>query len=421
MKQHVSQLAIFGGSPLFETPLHVGQPNVTDPSRLIDRISDVLNSGYLTNHGPQVAAFEGSVASLCGVKHCIAVCNGTMALQIMTRSCNLTGEVIVPSMTFVATPHSLEWMGLTPVFADVDPVTQTLDPESVAACITPRTTAILGVHLWGNPCQVDQLTALAEQHNLKLLFDASHAFGCQHNGTPIGGFGEAEVFSFHATKFVHAVEGGAIVTNNDALAERCRLLRNFGITGLTSIESAGTNGKMNELVAAVGLCSLQDMDTLLSRNRENHRSYQQNSQDCPGLEILPCTADDGGNSQYVVALINEDEFGLTRDQVLQVLRAEGIFVRSYFVPGCHNAHPYRGVAVHHPVELPTTERLLDQVIQFPTGVSVTELQIRNTSELIRFVHSHADEIRAQLTRMRGEGHFHQSDPAAVTSAVPDAA
>ena len=385
MKQQVSQLAIFGGPPLFESPLHVGQPNLPDVDELTDRIRGVLNSGYLTNNGPQVDQFEAAIARRCGVAHCIAVCNGTMALQIMARASGLSGEVIVPSLTFVATPHALEWIGLTPVFADIDPATHTLDPSSVEASITPKTSAILAVHLWGNPCRVQQLQSIASRHNLKLLFDASHAFGGRHKGQPVGGFGDAEVFSFHATKFVHALEGGAIVTNDDEIAERCRRYRNFGITGLTSIESAGINGKLSEVAAAAGIVSLENIDPVLKQNHINRSTWIDYCAGISGLQFLPSTADTNGNAQYVVGTIDRNNMHLTRDQLLQVLRAEGILARSYFVPGCHNAEPYRQSRVHRPVPLPVTERILDQIIQFPTGLAVSEQQIRQSSYLLQFV------------------------------------
>ncbi len=404
MKQHVHQLAAFGGTPLFETPRHVGQPVLPDRETLMRRIENVFDSGWLTNNGPQVQAFESAICELLNVRHCVALCNGTMALQIMARACNLTGEVIVPAMTFIATAHALEWIGLTPVFADVDPVSHTLDPRSVAAAVTSRTTAIMGVHVWGNPCDVAGLQQVASSHRLRLLFDASHAFGCRLNGRSSGSFGDAEAFSFHATKIAHSLEGGAITTNSDDLADRCRLLRNFGITGLTQVDDAGINGKMSEVSAAVGLATLELLAARIAENRANASVYNAEMLTCRGIHPAARTADNGGNAQYVVATVDEPEFGLSRNELLQILRAEGVLARSDFLPGCHQAVPYKNQPQHHPVPLPVTEKLLTQVLQFPTGSAVDAHDIRQIADIIRFAARHAREIRPRLAASNSTHH-----------------
>ncbi len=226
-KIRVTDLAIFGGEPAFAQPLHVGAPNLGERSRFLARVEDIFDRKWLSNGGPYVHEFERRVADVAGVRHCVATCNGTLALEIVIRALGLRGEVIVPAFTFVATAHALQWQEITPVFCDIDPRTHTLDPDGVEALITPRTSAILGVHLWGRPCAHDRLESLARRHRLTLLYDASHAFGCTYRAQPIGGLGAAEVFSFHATKFVNACEGGAVVTNDDALAAKVRLMKNF--------------------------------------------------------------------------------------------------------------------------------------------------------------------------------------------------
>jgi dTDP-4-amino-4,6-dideoxygalactose transaminase len=185
----------------------------------------MLERRWLTNNGPLVQELERRLAEKLAVKHCIVMCNGTIALEIAVRALKLTGEVIVPSYTFIATAHALHWQGITPVFADIDPHTHVLDPDAVRRMITPRTTGIIGVHLWGRVAPVDELQKIADEQGLKLLFDAAHAFGCSHSNRMIGAFGEAEVFSFHATKFFNTLEGGAVTTNNGALAEAMRLMR----------------------------------------------------------------------------------------------------------------------------------------------------------------------------------------------------
>lgn len=420
MKHQVCDLAIFGGQPLFATPLAVGRPNSLNRESFQKRISTILDSGQLTNDGPQVKSFEAKVRQVTGTRHAVAVCNGTMALQIMAMACELTGEVIVPAMTFIATAHALKWVGLNPVFADVDRHTHTLNPDSVAACISPRTSAILGVHLWGNPCDVDQLRQVASQHGLSLLFDASHAFGCKARGLRIGSLGDAEAFSFHATKVLQAIEGGAITTNDDQLADRCRRLRNFGITGFTEISDLGTNGKMSEIAAAAGLTSFERFRDLISSNKRNYGQYHSGMATIPGLDLLHLTADRNGNAQYVVARVNQQKLGLSRNSLLSILRAEGIFARTYFEPGCHNAAPYVNCERRHGVDLHVTDQILSEVIQFPTGSGVACDDITAVTDVIAFTQRNSAEVNSlRMARIQNLV-AHPHDPVALT-VVPDAA
>ncbi|MEZ6121818.1 MAG: DegT/DnrJ/EryC1/StrS family aminotransferase [Planctomycetaceae bacterium] len=393
MKTCLSDFAIAGGRPVFCEPLLVGRPGIPDRQAFLRRVSGILDSGHLTNGGPLVGEFEQRLQDYLGVRHAIAVCNGTAALQVMAMAAELSGEVIVPSMTFIATAHALQWMGLTPIFADIDEHTHTLNPVSVEQCVTSRTSAILAVHLWGNPCDARSLQMIADRHHLKLLFDASHAFGCRTANSRIGNFGHAEAFSFHATKVMHAFEGGAVVTNHAEIAERCRLMRNFGITGLCQIDSLGINAKMNELSAAAGLTSLENLPEVIRHNQRNLSEYRREFQDLPGLTITIPETEEDRNAQYVVARVAEGQFGLNRDQLLTVLRAEGVLARAYFVPGCHHAPPYAGNPKHTPVPLPVTDSLLHDVIQFPSGVSVDDSRIRRIGALLSSIRLHAEELR----------------------------
>jgi len=219
-KQCARNLALAGNGPAFAAPLHVGRPNVGDRSALHRRIDAALDRVWLTNNGPLVQEFEGRLKELTGVRHCIPVCNATVGLEIAIRALDLSGEVIVPSFTFIATAHALQWQRIKPVFCDIAPNSHHIDPSSVEKLITPRTTAILGVHLWGQACEVEALGAIARRHRLEVLYDAAHALGCSYGGRMIGTFGRAEVFSFHATKFVNTFEGGAIATAHGELRFR---------------------------------------------------------------------------------------------------------------------------------------------------------------------------------------------------------
>src|ERR1035437_7730569 len=230
-KSKLTDLALLGGKPAFDEPLHVGRPNLGDRGRFLRRGNDLWKRRGVIKKRPQVHDDEQKLVKLLGVKHCIPVCNATVAMELAIRALDLRGEVIIPSFTFVATAHALQWQEITPVFCDIDRATHNLDPARVEQMITPRTTGIIGVHIWGRPCDVEALAGLARRHNLKLFFDAAHAFGCSLQGRMVGNFGEAEVFSFHATKFFNTFEGGAIATNNDELAAKIRLMKNFGFQG----------------------------------------------------------------------------------------------------------------------------------------------------------------------------------------------
>jgi dTDP-4-amino-4,6-dideoxygalactose transaminase len=393
-------LAILGGAPTFDEQLIVGRPNIGERSRFLRRLEDCLHRGGLTNNGPYLQELERKVAELLDVKHCVAVCNATVGLQIAARAAGLRAEVIVPSFTFIATPHALQWQGITPVFCDVDPMTYTLDPLRVEEQITPHTTGIMGVHLWGRPCDVDALAEIAEAHNLTLLFDAAHAFGCSHEGRMVGGFGDAEVFSFHATKFFNTIEGGAITTNDDELADRARSMRNFGFAGYDAADCVGTNGKMNEVCAAMGLTSLESMDRFVSINRRNYELYRDGLQDVSGVSVMKHDEAEESNYQYVVLEIDEATARISRDRLMEILWAENVIARRYFYPGCHRSEPYRSNGKYERQRLPITEELAERTLVLPTGTAVTPEQVAGVCEVIRFSVSQSDVINRILAQQK---------------------
>ncbi len=383
MESSRSAVAAVSSIPAFERKLHVGLPNIGDRDRLMARISDMLDRRWLSNHGPYVREFEQQVAEIVDAKHCIALCNATTALQIAIRALGMTGEVIVPSFTFVATAHALQWQGITPVFCDIAPTTHNIDPALVESLITPRTTGIVAVHLWGRPCQVQALEEIARKHGLKLVFDAAHAFGCSQNGQMIGGFGDAEVFSFHATKFINTFEGGAVVTNDDALAERIRLMSNFGFEGMDSVIYIGTNGKMSEVSAAMGLTSLESMAALMDANRRNYLLYRQHLAGIPGISLVAHHHAWKSNHQYIVVEVDEARAGISRDLLLSILHAKNVIARRYFYPGCHRMEPYRTLFPNAGLRLPVTERVAERVLVLPTGPTIGADEIRGISLIIR--------------------------------------
>ena len=401
-KDHIDALAIFGGSPAFADPLHVGRPNIGDRERLFARINDMLDRRWLTNNGPYVQEFEARLAEKAGVRHAIAMCNGTLALEIAIRALGLTGEVIVPSFTFVATAHALQWQEITPVFCDVDPATHNLDPRCVEAMITPRTTGIVAVHLWGRPCDVEALAEIADRRGLRLLFDASHAFGCSHRGRPIGGFGDAEVFSFHATKFFNTFEGGAVTTDDDELVRKLRLMKNFGFAGYDNVVYIGTNGKMSEVSAAMGLTGLESLGEFIATNRRNYRRYRAGLDGLSGLRMMTYDEAEDGNYQYVIVEVDEAKVGLSRDQVVEILHAENVLARRYFYPGCHRMEPYRSYFPHAGLLLPETEQLVQRVLLLPTGTAVGAEEISTICAIIRLVVRHSADVRERLHQLTGD-------------------
>jgi dTDP-4-amino-4,6-dideoxygalactose transaminase len=398
MKESIENLAVFGGNPSFAEILHVGRPNIPDRQRLMERINDILDSRWLTNNGPVMREFEQRVSELLGVRHCIAMCNGTVAQEIAVRALGMKGEVIIPSFTFIATAHALQWQEINPVFCDIDPDTHNMDPDRVEQLITPRTTGVIGVHVWGRPCNVDALTAIAKRHNLRLLFDAAHAFGCSYKGRMIGGFGDAEFLSFHATKFLNTFEGGAVVTNDDGLAEKIRLMKNFGFAGLDNVIHLGTNGKMSEVSAAMGLTSLENLDELVETNMRNYHAYASCLKGVLGISLIRYDENEKGNFQYIVLEMDEKKTGVSRDNLMKILHAENVRARRYFYPCCHRMEPYHSIYPDTGLLLPETEKLSKRVLCLPTGTAVNPEDIQRICSIIRFIVENNIEIQTALQK-----------------------
>jgi dTDP-4-amino-4,6-dideoxygalactose transaminase len=376
-----ADLAIHGAPPAYAETLHVGRPNIGDRARFFELTTQMLDRRMLTNNGPLVLELERKLAAYLGVKHVIAMCNGTVALEIAIRALGLTGEVILPSYTFVATAQALHWQAITPVFADVDPATHNLDPEAVERMITPRTTGIIGVHVWGRAAPVEALQEIADRRGLTLMYDAAHAFGCSHRGRMIGGFGRAEVFSFHATKFFNCFEGGAVATNEDELATSIRYMRNFGFETYDKAVFPGTNGKMPEVCAAMGLTNLDFLPTIVATNRHNHAAYTRAFEGIPGVSILPYDAAESNNWQYVIAEVDA-RCPVSRDDIVAALHAEGILARKYFWPGCHNMKPFKELFPHAGLVLPNTPKVAERVIVLPTGTALPEDAVATIADVI---------------------------------------
>ncbi|MFI8091859.1 aminotransferase class I/II-fold pyridoxal phosphate-dependent enzyme [Streptomyces sp. NPDC086080] len=396
MKHRTEDLALFGGPPAFLHNRRVGRPNQGDRARFLERMNRVLDNEWLSNMGPLMYEFEERVAQLVGVRHCVSLCNATVALQMLVGDATTGGapddEVIVPALTFPATAHAVRWRGLRPVVCDVNPVTGLIDPDAVEALITPRTRAIVGVHLWGQPCDVLRLEKIAESNGLRLFFDAAPALGCTHGDRPLGGFGHAEVFSFHATKVVNAFEGGAIVTDDDALAARMRAVRNFGFGPDGLVELLGTNGKLSEAAAAMGLTSLDALEDNIAHNRAMYEAYLAALSGVPGVRVLEYDPQHRNNHHYMMINVEEQGAGVHRDLLLEVLRAENILAQPYFRQAMHQLRPY---ADESPAPLPHAERLCGQLLALPTGPGVSTTDVEVIGDVVRAAVALSGEVTAR--------------------------
>jgi dTDP-4-amino-4,6-dideoxygalactose transaminase len=392
-------LAVLGAEPTFTRPLHVGRPNVPDERRAMERIKEAIDRRWLTSFGPLVKQFEQDLARTAGVRHCIATCNASVALQVLIRAAGLRGEVILPSFTFIATAHTLLWENVTPVFCEIDRRTGNMDPAHAARLVTDRTSAIMGVHLWGHPAPTDELAELATANGLRLFYDSAHAIGSARLGRPVGGFGDAEVYSFHATKFINSFEGGAIVTDDDALAERVRSMHNYGRGEGEYVSSIGTNAKMTEVAAAMGITSLENMRYLIEVNRDRHNRYLAGLKGVPGVTLRCPAPENDINYQYVVFEVDEQAAGLSRDAVVRALHAENVLARTHFHPGCHRTEPYvHDPARFTPLPLPETEALSGRVVMLPTGTGITLEETDRVAELVARIVQNADDVRRATER-----------------------
>lgn len=399
-KKNINELAIFGGPVSLEEQLHVGRPNIGDKARLLARIGEVVDRRWLTNAGPCVEEFEQRLRQLLGVSHCESMCNATDGLQLAMRAMEMNGEVIVPAFTFIATAHAVQWLGFTPVFCDVDPHTHTIDPARVEELITPRTTGIVGVHLWGQPCDIEALEGIARRHGLKLLFDSAHAFNCSWRGRMIGNFGDAEVFSFHATKVFNTFEGGALATNNADLARRVRQMRNFGFSGMDQTDALGANAKMSEASAAMGLVNLESLAEFIGVNLRNYQAYRRGLEGIAGVKVIEYDNSEKRNYHYIVLEIDDSQTVLSRDELKEILWAENVLARRYFYPGCHRMEPYASTMPNVAGRLPVTERLARRVLVLPTGTAVSVEQVEVICGILRLAVAHGGDMANRLEELR---------------------
>ena len=391
-KKSIHDLAILGGEPMFSEMLHVGRPNILDPEGLYARIRGAVERKWLSNDGLLVLELEREFAKFLGVKHCIAVANATLGIQLLIEALGIRGKVLMPAFTFIGTAHAVQWQKATPVFCDVLEDKHTLDPRKVREAMSPEIEAILGVHLWGRPCEIDELQAIAQEWGVPLIFDAAHALGSSYRGQKVGGFGGAEVFSLHATKAINGIEGGLVTTNDPSLAEKLRASRNFGFTGrFDAVEGLGINAKMNEFSAAMALSNLAKFEVIASHNKAILDAYRSS---LSGSDSVKIYLDPDARSHHYAVLQVADDSGLSRDDLLAILDAENIHARRYFWPGCHRSEPYARESAA--IDLPVTDALAQSLLQLPTGQQLSAAQASDLGNLLAFCVRDAADIAAAL-------------------------
>lgn len=367
----------------FDQPIYVTRPMLPPLGDYTALLQDVWASGWLANGGAQHQALEAELAQWLQVPHLSLFNNGTIALLVACQALRLTGEVITTPFTFPATPHVLSWNNVTPVFADIDPETLCIDPASVATRVTPRTSGILGVHVYGVPCDVNALGTIAQTHRLRVVYDGAHAFGTQINGRAIGTYGDATMFSFHATKLFHTAEGGALAVNAPDLKQHIDLLKNFGIQNENEVAMPGINGKMSELQAALGRVVLRHVAAERQRRAAIRQVYEQRLCGITGLRLHTQPAGTTDSLQYLVLRVNAAQASCNRDTLHERLKRYNIITRKYFHPLCSDYDCYRHLPTASPQHLPNAYRVASEVLVLPLYGALTADDVHRICDAIQ--------------------------------------
>ena len=323
--------------------INVTRSSMPNFEEYCEEIKDIWDSRWLTNMGPKHKKFQADLIDYLGIEKIDLFCNGHMALEMAIQAMGLTGEVITTPFTFASTTHAIVRNGLTPVFCDVDPVTYTIDVNKIEALITDKTSAIIPVHVYGNICDVEEIERIAKKHNLKVIYDAAHAFGVKYKGKGIGNFGDASMFSFHATKVFHSIEGGAVCFHDEEYGLDLYRLKNFGIRGPETVDAVGGNAKMNEFSAAMGICNLRHLDEEIAKRKAAVERYRERLGDIEGIALCPIQENVETNYAYFPVVFDKEKFGLSRDEVMDNLAKEGIGARKYFYPITNTFDCYKDI------------------------------------------------------------------------------
>lgn len=387
--------AIAGGRPMFDRRLPIVSPEGLPMLELVHDIKAILVSRQLTN-GARVREFEEAAAAFLGVPHCVAVSSCTAGLLLTLRALNLQGEVILPSFTFHVTAHSVVWNGLKPVFADCEPDTFCVSPEAVRSQLTPRTAAILAVHMYGHPIDIPKLEAIASDQGIPLICDAAHAFGSEFRGKKIGSVGTAEIFSFSPTKLLVAGEGGLVATRDEALARQLRAGRNYGDSGTYDPDMLGMNARMSEFHAALARRGLDGIEERIERRNQIRIRYERRLMSVPGLSFQQIRPGYRTTCKDFSVLVDEAAFGAPREWAFQALQRENIEVKRYFWPPVHRQKLYREVWDQRP--LPITDSVSDRVLSLPIYSSLDAASVERVCDAIERIHEFASKNGTPLEK-----------------------
>lgn len=369
----------------FKKPIYVTRPLLPSLDGYNRRLQKIWQSQWLTNNGKQHKKLEERLRNYLKVKNLSLTNNGTTALQIALKALDITGEVITTPFTFAATIHAIDWNGLKPVFCDIDPVTLNIEVEKIETLITEQTSAILPVHVFGTPCNVEEIRKIADKYNLKVIYDAAHAFGTEINGIGIGNYGDITMYSFHATKLFNTIEGGALVCNDPELKKKIDLMKNFGIKNEEEVVMPGINGKMNEIQAAMGLEVLKHVDEEMNKRRRIKEIYYENLGDIEGITFVPDTLEVKNSYQYLVIRIDKDKFGVSRDYVYDKLKEYNVYTRKYFYPLCSNYECYNSLLSAKVENLPVANKIVKEVLSLPFYGELKNDEIVKICDLIKII------------------------------------
>jgi len=360
----------------FSKPIYITRPILPDLKKITFYLKDVWKSQWLSNNGYQHKKFEYKLKKYLKVPYLSLFNNGTIALLVAIKSLKLSGEVVTTPFTFPATPHCISWNNLTPVFCDIDPDTMNINPDKIESLITKKTSAILAVHVFGSPCDVEKIQKIANKYNLKVIYDAAHAFGVKINGVGIGNFGDVSMFSFHATKLFHTAEGGALAFKDVKLKTKIDLLKNFGIKNEEEVVDIGINGKMNEIQAVLGQLVLEKVDDEMKKRKLLLDAYHNYLKDIEGISFLKLPDTIKSSHQYFTIRINEKEFGKSRNYIYDKFKKYNVFTRKYFYPLCSNYPHYINFLSSKKANLPVAHTVVNEVLSMPFygGLSVNDIE-----------------------------------------------
>lgn len=363
-------------------PIYVTQPNLPPLDEFNEYLKKIWDNKILTNNGQFHQQLEKELCEYLGVKYISLFSNGTLALITALQTLHIAGEVITSPFSFVATTHSLWWNNIKPIFVDIEPETFNLDPDKIEAAITPRTTAILPVHVYGYPCDNEKIQRIADTYGLKVIYDAAHAFGVTKNGNSVCNFGDLSILSFHATKVYSTIEGGAIICHDEKTKKRIDFLKNFGFADEVTVVAPGINAKLNEVQSAFGLLQLKYVNQNIEKRKKIVETYRNLLKAVKGIKFLEDIPGIKHTYTYFPILIDKNEYGQTRDEIYQKLKDSNIFARRYFYPLISQFPTYKGLESAKPENLPTAEKITKQVLCLPL---FPELEIENVERIVEII------------------------------------